>query len=431
MGIKEIYTVKSGDRISYIASWYNVTTQEIIDATPAVFTPARIAATNALIAAGDMNPGEALIYAGDMLNIPTGENDERIEEKTIEAENSDDLAIYINNNLCPNPHEFEFNEYFDTCSDNFNLTYPHDPEIQNPVYFINIDDFKTKGLPDIKLYIGSDPVLTGSIEIPANKITASSSSQTLAGRTKTFLLEKSDLFPSIQREFIDLNLEEIAKIISRPYSINVVIDSNVDLGENFPKATIQDNEKPFTFISRLARERSSIVSNTTSGELLIRKAEQKSPVANFKIDSGFLEFIGIEGLIFTFDTTKIFGNYLGKVQTTDDDNLTEIVESSTLKQQSIKIINYNDADDKTLLSMTQWEEQKSIREFYENSIPYPSWINPNNGDRWKAGEIVTIQAIEAGIPEPIELIIRNIKFTKGSQEKRTALLNLLPVSVYI
>lgn len=431
MPIKAQYKVVSGDRMSFIAVDFKVGVQEIVTATPDIFTPERIAKSNQLIADGTINPGEMLIFAGEILNIPTGFIDEAGEIQTIKADTEDELTIQIDGKKCPLPHEFTFIEYFDTCSDSFNIIYPHDPEIQDPAYKVDPEDFKTKGLPEIKLFIGPDPVLVGNIEVPANKITINSSTQTLAGRSKTFLLEKSDPLPTIQREFIKQDLKQIATVVCNSYSIGLEITDNVDIGEAFPKATMEDSEKPYSFLGRLSRERSAIVSKTGVGRCLITKAESTEPVANFKINGDFLKFIGVQGLEFTYDTMNLFGQYIGKAQTPDDQNLTETVKSQVLLQQSIKNIDFNDADSITLRSMTEWEEQKQVREFYKNSIPYPDWLNPNTGLRWKTGQIITIESAEAGIIKPQEMLIRQINFNKTSGDKRTATLAFIPVEVYL
>ena len=124
MAIKGTYTVKSGDRITYIATWFNVTTQEIVNANPAIFTANRLAESNKLIAAGTIFPGELLIYPGEILDIPTGLLDQISEDQVVKADSDDDLTIYIKGKKCPFPDNFQFIEYFDTCSDSFSMTYP-------------------------------------------------------------------------------------------------------------------------------------------------------------------------------------------------------------------------------------------------------------------------------------------------------------------
>ncbi len=437
MPIKKIHIVVPGDRITYIASDNNVTTQEIIDASPAVFTPFRNSETDRLLADETLNQGEVLLRVGDILNIPTGAIDQLAEIKNIKADNEDDLLIMIDGKKCPLPHRFKMSEYFDACSRSFNIVYPHDPNIKNPAYKIDHEEFKTKGLPQILIYIGSEPILTGEIEIPSNAITPTSSTQSLGGRSATFLLQKSDKPESMQTEFIDMTLDDIAGVVTRIFRIPLIIGDNVEIGEPFAKAMWEDSENPYTFLSRLARERSAIVSDTGRGECLIHKYVKADPVANFvintdflkKIDSG-LKFLGVQGLTFTFDTSKIYGSYTGKTQTTDDQNLIETVESRILKQLSTKILSFQDADSVNLKSMTEWEEQKTVREFYDNTIPYPSWINPNTGKLWKTGETITVEVPEAGLKKPIEMLIKEIDRDGTTGDSRIAVLKLLPIGVY-
>lgn len=419
MPIKTQYTVQSGDTTSLIALNYSVTVQQIIDANPQVFTP-------------DRPLDGSLIYPGDVLNIPSGFVDELKQAQSIKVDAEDELTILIDNKKCPLPHEFSFNEYFDACSNSFSMTYPYNPDLRNPAYNINVDDFKTKGLPAMSIYIGSDIALSGSVEVPSNKITPEYTSQTLAGRSATLLLEKSDILPSIKREYLNLGLKDLCDIVANAYGISVETEGIIST-EPFPKVTIEDSEKPFTFLSRIARERSCLLSSTGAGKLLLKKAVQTEPVAHFKIDSKFLKdlsFIGVQELEFTFDTREIYGQYQGKASTPDNQDLISTVQSSTILQQSMKITDYSDAEENTIDSMTEWEEQKAIREFYKNAIPYPSWINPNNGKRWKTGQFVTLEAPDAGLKAKV-MLIRSITFNKDAEERRIAVLNLIPSEVYI
>lgn len=428
MAIKAKYTVKDGDTTSRIALNYSVTVQQIITANPQVYT-------------ADRPKDGSLIFPGDILNIPSGFVDELKLTQIIKAESEDELNILINNKRCPLPHTFELTEIFDSCSDSFQFTYPFDPNLKNPAFQINIDDFKTKGLPDINIQIGNDAVLTGSIEVPSYKVTPSAVIQTLGGRSATFLLEKSDILPSIEKEHLNLTLLDLASIVANSYSISVEVQNGIQASEPFPKVTIEDNEKPFFFISRLARERALILGKTGQGKLLIHKAQNSTPVANFKIEvvggtigvttgGSFTGFVGVTELEFTFDTKEIYGTYQGKTSTPDDQSLTSTVQSSFLTQQSIKITDYTDAEENTLPDITAWEEQKAIREFYKNAIPFPSWLNPNTGKRWKTGQLVTLESLDANIKSKI-MLIRMIQFTKDEFDKRMAVLGLIPVGVYL
>ncbi len=429
MAIKKLHTVKEGENVSLLASNYQVTVSDIISANPNIFTDARKAKSDAAIVAGDLVPGGLLIYPNEILKIPTGQIDDIAQKQAIKADNTDDLAIFISGQKCPNPHNFIFIEYFDTCSDSFQIEFPY--AAGKRLYDVDPDNFKELGLPGIKIYIGEDPVLTGEIEKVGQSLTVNSATQSLGGRTKTRLLEKSETLPDVQVDFLDLKLDEIAEIFCKSHGLNLVVESGVSVGDKFDKVTRADNEKPFTFISKLARERKLIVSNTKEGDCFIRKAINTKPVARFNVDAEFIDFLGVQGLQFEFDTTTIFGNYIGKTQTDDDDNATATTSSKVIVERSVKRIGLKDSTEDQLQSLIEREEQKSIREFYKNSIPFPEWIIPGLGRRWATGDVVTLISPEAGIKKEKSLIIKQINFTQDNNDKRIAILKLIPLEVYL
>ena len=347
----------------------------------------------------------------------------------VKADTDDELTIYVDKKKVPLPHEFEFTEYFVACSDSFSMTYPHDPELNSPIFKINPDNFLEKGLPDVQFYIGSELVFTGYVEIPAYRIGQNQATQTLGGRSKTLLLEKSDFLPSIKREFIKLSLKQIAEIIAGAFGIPVSVQSGIKIGEVFAKATAEDNEKPFAFLARLAKQRQLLIGKTANGGLAIIKAVESDPVAFFDIDDTFLKFVGIDSLEFVFDTTDIYGSYIGKTKTATDPNVSATVPSGLLAQQSVKIIDFPEGQIGNIEEMTGWEEQKATIDFYKNSIPYPSWLNPKTGKRWKPGQFVALRSSAAMISEPVLMMIRSVKFTDSG--KKVATLELVQESTYL
>jgi prophage tail gpP-like protein len=427
MPIKTQHTVKDGDTVSAIALNNNLSVQQIVDANPQVFTPDRIKRSRALIG-GDYD----LIYPGDILNIVSSAVDDLKKAQVLKVDSEDELNIFIDDKKCPLPHEFELTQYFGTCSDNYVLSYPYSKDLKNPAYNINIDDFKTKGLPKIRIHIGKDPALTGEIETPSNTITPSSNIQSLGGRSATFPLEKSDILPAIEREYLKQSLEDLTGIICRAYSVDFEIEEAAIAGASqiFSKVSIEDAEKPFLFLSRIAREHNLIVDKTGTGKLLIIKPVLKDPVADFIVDSEFVTFLGIESLTFTFDTKNLFGQYIGKTTTPDDANIESVVQSKTLLQQTVKITDYQDATGSNIKSVTEWEEQKSIKNFYNNQIPFPSWLNPITGKKWSTGDYITLQFPLTGA-KPKLMMISVIKFNRPNTEKKTAILSLIPADSVI
>jgi prophage tail gpP-like protein len=427
MPIKKQYTVKDGDTVSGIAKSNNLSTLQIVTANPQVFTAGRIKKSQELIG-GDYD----LIYPGDILNILSSVVDTFKKAQVLKVDSEDELNIFIDDKKCPLPHEFELTQHFGSCSDSFSFSYPYSKDLKNPAYSVNIDDFKTKGLPKVRIHIGKDPALTGDIEVPSNIVTPSASIQSLAGRSATYPLEKSDILPAIEREYLNQSLEQLTSIICNAYSVDFEIDlaAKDQVVQTFVKVTIEDNEKPFMFLSRLCRERGLIADKTGSGNFLIRKPVLKEPVAHFVIDSEFITFLGVEQLEFTFDTREIYGQYIGKTTTPDDANLEAVVQSKTLSQQTVKITDYNDATESNIKSVTEWEEQKAIKNLYKNSIPFPSWLNPNSGKKWNVEDYITLEFPLSG-SEPKLMMVSTIIFNRPSSEKKTAVLSLIPADSVI
>jgi prophage tail gpP-like protein len=424
------YTAVKGDRLTRIADRNQVSTQSIIDANPQIFTADRKKKTDALIASGDMDIGEFLIYPGEILTIPDSETKAIIDELVEKASSEDELRLFIDGKKVPLPHEFEFTEYFISCSDSFSCMYPFDARVEKPIFKIDPKDFKEKGLPPVKIYIGDEKVLTGEVEIPAFRVTVNSVSQTLGGRSKTYLLEKSEILPSIQKEFIQMTFDKIVDTVAKGFGLSSSVQSGVTIGAPFAKAAVNDGETPFSFLTRLARERACLIGKDGNGNVLIMKAVESEPVASFTITPEFLAFLGVDSLDFAFDTTKIFGSYIGKATGPNDANITETVESNVLMQRSIKIINFEDGTAGNIGTMTAWEEQRSVREFAPNSIPFPSWLNPNTGKRWKAGQFITLKCPDAMIIQDQIMMIDSIKFTE-SNGRRVAELSIVPEETYI
>lgn len=342
-------------------------------------------------------------------------------EKLLDADN-ERFSILINEKRILPPESFTFNEYFDACSNSFEVeNYPNEPN--------NTDLSLTPGgLEPVSINILGDAVLIGNVEIPSYIITPESSSISFSGRNATRLLEKSALPENVQREFKNMSLKNIAIIVCNAFNLDVEIGSGVDVSRVFKRATYKDSQTAYAFLSRLCKEVGAVLSNTGVGRPIIRKSSIGNPVAKFDIDAQFISFLGIEGIVINYDTTKIYGKYIGKTQTPKKTLHKSTKTSTIIEENSVKYLTFDDSTGGTLKKMVETAEKKGIREFYTNSIPYPSWINPQNGKRWKAGDTIVVGAIEAHIDNK-EVLINRVEF-KSNPGSEVALLYFIPVETY-
>jgi len=347
---------------------------------------------------------------------------EQLRKENVLKGDNERLAIFINGKKSILPPRFAFNEYFDACSDSFECNgYPNNSDY-DPLQLV------PGGLEPISISILGETVLTGNVEILSPEVTTAGSFLSFSGRNSTFILEKSSLSQSAQREFKNMSLLQISKVVCSDRGLDILVDTGVNANNRFKRATFKDANTGYGFLGRLCKESGVVLTNTNLGSPIIRKAKIGNPVAKFDIDSEFIKFLGIESISTTYDTTKLYGTYIGKTQTPKKVKNTSTAKSSVIDQDSIKYLTFDDSTGGTLKNMVLTAEKKALREFFVNSIPYPSWENPEKKERWKAGQTIIINAKLAYI-ENKEVLINRVEFIKEAGVE-TAILYFKPVETY-
>ena len=341
-------------------------------------------------------------------------------EKLLNADN-DRLSILIGGKKILAPEDFTFNEYFDACSNSFEVGH-------YPIAKDNGLSVEPGGLETAQISIIGEGVLIGNVEILSPSITQTEKSISLSGRSSTRLLEKSALPQNIQREFKTMTLSQIAVTVCSAFNLDVSIDKTINANVKFKRPTYTDTETAYSFLSRLCKEAGFVLTDTNDGRPFITRATFGNPVAKFELDNEFVKFLGIEGISTTYDTTKLHGTYIGKSQTPKSVLNTSTVKSSVIEEDSFVFMTFGNSTGGTIKKMIQTAEKKVIRQFFNNSIPYPSWVNPKNGERWKTGQTIVINATDVYITNK-EVLITRIEFKK-TPNAEIALLYFKPVETY-
>lgn len=341
-------------------------------------------------------------------------------QKLLNADN-ERLSIRVGGNKILPPEDFTYTEYFDACSRSFEVS--HYPIGKTNGLFV-----EPGGLEKVQISIVGEGVLSGNVEILSPSITQTEKSISFSGRSGARLLEKSALPQNVQREFKNMSLKSIAAIVCSAFDLDVSINPLVNALVKFKRATYKDTESAYSFLSRLCKESGFVLTDTNDGRPFITKAIFGKPVAKFDLDSDFIRFLGIEGISTTYDTTKLFGTYIGKTQTPKNALNTSSAKSTVIEEPSIVFMAFDDSTAGTIKSMVQTAEKKAIREFFENSIPYPSWVNPALNERWKVGQTIVINASDVYFNNK-EVLITRIEFKK-SPNGEIALLYFKPVETY-
>lgn len=347
---------------------------------------------------------------------------EQLRNEKFSSGDGESLSIKLKGEKIGLPAEFVYREFYDACSNSFELLdYPMEKGYNN-------FNLSPGGLEEISIAINNETVLIGNVEILKPTITPNRTSISICGRSKARILEKSALPENIQREFIDMSLSGIGNIVCRAFGLTLKVDEGINAKKIFKRATYSDSSTAYEFFARLCKESGLIFTSDNLGNPLITKIIKSNPVARFDLDSDFVTFLGVESVSVEYDSTKIFGKYVAKTQTPLNELNIARANSKVIKENSITYLSFDDSTSGTLKSMVDTHENKTVRSFFSNTIPFPSWINPANNQRWKTGQSVVINASKAFMNETV-LNISAIDFVRVA-EKETAILNLIPVEAY-
>lgn len=426
----KIHTVIQGDTVAQLALDNDVSVSDIVEANSIVFNADRIKQQEQYISEGKLVVDGILIFPGDRLFIPTGNGIKNRQRKKLKQKKSfsDNLILITEGNQLISPVDFTLARYYDSCSDSISFSYPAD---YDGIEF----DFESlkNGLPSIEVYQYSNLAFGGEIEKKVLSINSNSMSNSFAARSTTRLLEKSDVMPNTQNIFKSMSMKDIAEKVLNPFGIKVSYDDSIEdvmTTTTFDKVVRGDDEKPFVFLSRIAKDLRLKVSGDEYGELAFKQFTIKPPVASFVVNSDFLKFVGVESISINYDTTELHGGYVGKLQTSTNDNISKSVESNYIQELTTKVKKFENIKESELADALAWDEQKMVKNLFATPIPYPSWLIPGSDKLWSCGDTISLEINEV-TQKKVTLMIKNIIFKLSSSGVEVAELQLIPAETFV
>jgi prophage tail gpP-like protein len=412
------HTVVSGDRLYKISGKYygdSSKYMKIVNANPVLLER---------IQRGDVVPsdGSPTIYPGDVLYIP----DDEIQEikqvakaVTVEAENNDDLTVFINGESVPTPPTFNLEIFFDTAADRYQGTFPY-----NYLDTKQIEQFKPYKLQEVQVFIGNEQLLTGNQESVSFSAQPDSVTVASSGRSKTYIIVKSNIPTSAYPlERNNMTITQVLQDWLLPV-FGLGLEINTDVGASFERVTASESQKTWPFVSGLAVQRGVVISNTPQGKVLLTKPVQES-ISSIE----FGKTSGIENLTTTYDSSQRFGNYTGLAQSPGNGQLNSNIQDSTFEELSYKVFNPSDTTAGNIKNAVEWESAKAIRDALEITIPQPSWINPQTKTIYKAGDYINLKAPQVAINSGFTFLVRSVLYKK-EPERKTCELRLIPPQAY-
>lgn len=217
----------------------------------------------------------------------------------------------------------------------------------------------------------------------------------------------------------EVSLRTIAAALCRPFGIGVRFPNGA--GQTFERIGVEPGEKVMAVLARLASQRNLVIRSDEAGRLVfVRPSSTGQPVAEFV--EGEQPFVSTSP---SFGNQQFFSHVSGISPTILGLEGPQATVQNTHLRGVLRPYVYT-ADDMADADLQAAVSSKAGRMFAESAtypVPVPTWRNAN-GDLWKVGDLVTLDAPGAMVYGAYTMQIRSIRF-RAAPNKRTAVLELI------
>lgn len=282
------------------------------------------------------------------------------------------------------------------------------------------------------VHIGSDLVLTGYVDDFIPSYDAESVEWVVSGRSKTGdLVDCSAIYKSGQWQ--NVTLDRVASDICQPFGINVGVEC--DLGDAFPRVTIEQGETCFELLDRLAKQRAILLTTNEAGDLVLTQASDTDMGASLVLGGNILAARGKFSMRDRASEWIVKGSSYGGGATWDDTAPSTIggqkatVTDPAVPRYRPRIIIAEDITTAAGASKRgQWQKQRSIGEGTQTEITIAGWrtqgMEGNQGPLWRINRMCPIKDEIQGLDA--RWLIVTVSFSEDDKAGRETVLNLMP-----
>jgi len=410
--MSRVHKVKQGDTLGAIAVRYLGSSSK---------WPKITGANPQLASRRKASDGSPLIYEGDDLIIPEDETAARptsTHTETIAITDAEqDITIKIDGKKFTGFTGYELNLAYDTF-DTFSFSAPYCDAMNELRDAIVPFAFKP-----CEIYYDGALVLKGTLLTPDPELSDKSGEITLQGYPLCGILNDSMIPPTkYPLECMGINMKGIANAACDPYNIPVVFDG--DIGPDFTEVSIEPTEKIMDFLTKLAKQRNLLFSNTPKGELLfftakkekafISFSEGKPPMLSVKPKFAAQDFYShITGF------TKTDAEYPSYSFTLENKYL---INKGIMRHHSTTIEDAENEND--LANSVKAYAGRMFADCVSFELECDGHHNAD-GELFKKGMTVCVSAPTAMITRETNFIARNTKLVRNAETGKTATLTLV------
>lgn len=265
---------------------------------------------------------------------------------------------------------------------------------------------------EVRVLIGSDEVLSGYIDRASSHFNASDRIFSVGGRDKT--QDLVDCSASVESfvEFKNVTIEQMARTLTKPFGIQVV--SQIAPTEKFERVAINNGEKVFNVLDRLAKQRGVLMTTDEMGRLVLTSlAVSKSSVALIEGENILSASINLDDRS-RYSVYYVYGQSKGS-EFLYGDSATQ--PFFTARDSAIKrfrpnvIVNESGGSTFDAQKRAQWEAAYNAAQGAQISVSVNNWRKgPSDSDGlWKINE--TVEVIIPSLNFNGELLIQGVNFS--------------------
>lgn len=298
--------------------------------------------------------------------------------------------------------------------DSLTLTAPFEPDA--PGFR---DTFRPFAFHPVEVFIGGAPLFSGTMVDPRPSLSDRREISASCYARPGVLVDCTAPASAYPIEFDGADLSVIAGALCEPFGIPTQFDAGA--GEAFERIALPPGQKIFDFLTRLAKERGLVISNTRDGALLFRQSAQPGPpVARLTAGGAPVRSVAprFSPQEFYSHITAIEPVYIGLGGAQYTARNTKL--SGTLRPFTFEL---TDSYGATAESAGKAKAGRMFANMASYSVELAGWRDPS-GNLWEPNTTVTLQAPSAMVYEPYNFIVRSVDLYRDSTTE-TATLDLI------
>lgn len=342
-----------------------------------------------------------------------------VQEK-IKAESDDELKIIVGG-IEIVPTSAEIVRAIDTGADGWTATIEWIPG-ENAAF-----DEATKpySYAESLVYIGGNLVIAGKLYGVRPNFSNLGRFKILDGFSHTVDMVDSNIMQPY--EYYNITIEDlIPRILANTGFENLEFATETDTGGPFQKVTVKESETVFAFLTRLAKQRGVLISNTATGEILITSANTGArPIG--VIEEGE-ELVGLAEISADYNGRKRFNQYKVYGNSPEKSSFHHHLFDDGIPKGRTRIMRSDDATPGNIDVTAEWLKNRHVVDAESISFPVPGWLAPDGG-LWEPNTTVVVKSETIDAKDGKTFFIRAVKHNLTG-DGRVTTLSLVPPEAY-